>query len=106
MRVYHWISRLHWRRLHKCFQRKRKEESTHKLQKYPKFQKAFIELGRQWEVSNDTIALLEEFTCVMYGRTREKDINNARYKLLLKMVGPNDKLNLSSKVNFARHPPC
>ena len=59
-----------------------------------------------WEVSNDTIALLEEFTCVMYGRSREKDINNARYKLLLKMVGPNDKLNLSSKVNFARHPPC
>ena len=42
----------------------------------------------------------------MYGRNREKNINNARFQLLLKMVGPKDKLNLNSKVYFARLPPC
>ena len=89
-----------------AFKGKGKKNPFKLLQKYPKFQRAFIELGRYWEVSNETIGLLEEFTCIMYERNREKNINNARFQLLLKMVGPKDKLNLNSKVDFARLPPC
>ena len=49
---------------------------------------------------------LEEVTCLMYGNTGIKCINEVRTLMLRKMVGDEDKLSSKSKVDFARLPPC
>lgn len=49
---------------------------------------------------------IEQFTCLMYGRSRDTSVDVARAKLLRKMVGENEKLTSKSKVDLARLPPC
>ena len=49
---------------------------------------------------------LKEFTCLMYGDTRETKVNLVRGKMLRKMVGGNKKLTSNSKIDLARLPPC
>ena len=42
----------------------------------------------------------------MYGFMRMKDINTVRTQMLLKMIGDEDKLTTTSKVDLSRLPPC
>ena len=49
---------------------------------------------------------IEQFTCLMYGRSRDTSVDVARAKLLRKMVDENEKLTSKSKVDLARLPPC
>ena len=64
------------------------------------------ELGNSWEVVPKIQQELEEFTCIMYGETRETSVNLVRAKMMHKMVGQNEKLTSKSKVDLARIPPC
>ena len=64
------------------------------------------ELGNSWEVVPKIQQELEEFTCIMYGETRETSVNLVRAKMMHKMVGRNMKLTSKSKVDLARIPPC
>ena len=89
-----------------AFRGKGKVGPLKKLQKYPKFQKAFKDLGSDWKVKDEVYESLEEFTCLMYGNTHIKCINEVRTLMLRKMVGDEDKLSSKSKVDFARLPPC
>ncbi|KAI9541765.1 hypothetical protein NQZ68_027129 [Dissostichus eleginoides] len=60
--------------------------------------KAFSQLGDNWNVKPEVLKQLEQFTCLIYGESRESSVDAVRAKLLRKMVG--------SKVDLARLPPC
>uniref|UniRef100_UPI00358F49B5 uncharacterized protein n=1 Tax=Myxine glutinosa TaxID=7769 RepID=UPI00358F49B5 len=89
-----------------AFRGKGKVGPLKKHQKYPRFQKAFIDLGSDWKVKDEDYDALEEFTCLMYGTTCIKSINEVRALMLRKMVGDEDKLTSKSKVDFSQLPPC
>lgn len=66
----------------------------------------FRQLGDSWNLTPNMLKLLEEFTCIIYGFPRVKELNEARAKMLQKMVGEDEALSMKSKVDFARLPPC
>ena len=67
-----------------AFRGKGKVGPLKKLQKYPRFQKAFKDLGTDWKVKPGIYEALEEFTCLLYGNTRTKSINEVRLLMLKK----------------------
>ena len=69
------------------------------------FHSAFRQLGVEWNIQPQTVMQLEEFTCLMYVQSRESSIEVVRTKLLRKMVGKDEKLTSTSKVDLARLPP-
>ena len=86
-----------------AFKGKGKVFPLKKLQQYPRFQKVFKDLGSAWDVQEELYSTLEEFTCVMYGNTHNKSINELRVLMLRKMVGEGDMLSSKSKVDFFHH---
>jgi hypothetical protein len=89
-----------------AFKGKGKVNPLKKLEKKPKFQDSFAKLGVSWDVEVKLIDELEEFTCIMYGYPRVKQVDTVRALMLKKMVGEGDTLRSSSKVDLARLPPC
>ncbi|KAK1892233.1 Protein adenylyltransferase FICD [Dissostichus eleginoides] len=81
-----------------AFKGKGKVGPLKKLVKNPKFHRAFSQLGDNWNVKPEVLKQLEQFTCLIYGESRESSVDAVRAKLLRKMVG--------SKVDLARLPPC
>lgn len=57
-------------------------------------------------MDKELIDSLEAFTCLMYGKPREKSLNTVRSIMLKNMVGSDEKLTAKSKVNLSRLPPC
>jgi len=68
-----------------------------KLEKNPKYHSAFRKLGDDWNVSPQLLKELEQFTCLIYGQSRESSVDVVRHKLLCKMVGEDKKLISKSK---------
>ena len=66
----------------------------------------FRKLGNNWKLDDDVVSDIEAFTCTMYGYPREREINLVRSKMLKKMVGEDEPLNMKSKIDLARLPPC
>lgn len=89
-----------------AFKGKGKVGPLKKLEKNPRFQKAFRQLGDDWTVKTEVLKQLEQFTCLMYGQSRESSVDVVRAKLLRKMVGEDEKLTSKSRVDLARLPPC
>ena len=89
-----------------AFKGKGKVGPLKKLEKNPRFHKAFSQLGDYWNVKPEVLRQLEQFTCLMYGQSRESSVDVVRAKLLRKMVGEDKKLTSKSKVDLARLPPC
>jgi hypothetical protein len=89
-----------------AFKGKGKVGPLKKLEKNPRFHKAFRQLGDDWNVKPEVLKQLEQFTCLMYGENRESSVDVARTKLLRKMVGVGETLTSKSKVDLARLPPC
>ena len=54
--------------------------------KFAKHQQTFQHLGEQWDISEELISGLEEFTCLIYGFPRTKSVNDVRTSMLKKMV--------------------
>ena len=67
-----------------AFKGKGKVGPLKKLQKNPKYQKAFRQLGDDWTVKPEVMADLEAFTCLMYGQARETSVDVVRGKMLKK----------------------
>jgi hypothetical protein len=76
------------------------------MQKLPKFQPILAELGREWAITEELFAGLEEFTCAIYGRPRVKSIDTLRFILIKERSGDADKLQLGRNVDLATLPPC
>ena len=51
-----------------AFKGKDKVTPLKKLQKNPKYQRAFSHLGKDWLVTDELQQEMESFTCIMYGR--------------------------------------
>ena len=66
----------------------------------------FRKFGEEWTVSQDAVIELESFTSLMYGETRITSLNLLRSKMLKKMVGKYQSLNLKSAVDLSKLPPC
>ena len=77
-----------------------------KMEKNPKYHSAFRKLGDDWNVSPQLLKELEQFTCLLYGQSRESSVDVVCHKLLCKIVGEDKKLTSKSKVDLARLPPC
>lgn len=63
-------------------------------------------MGDEWEVPDDVLHMIEAFTCCIYGYERDTSINLVRYKMLKKMVGEDEELTATSKVDLNKLPPC
>ena len=66
----------------------------------------FRKLGDEWEVPDDVLHMTEAFTFCIYGYQRDTSINLVRYKMLKKMVGEDEELTATSKVDLNKLPPC
>ena len=80
--------------------------SMEKLEKHPRFYKAFRQLGEEWNLKCHMLKQLEEFTCLMYEQNRESSMDALRAKFLSKIVVEDEKLTSKSKIDLARLPPC
>ena len=89
-----------------AFKGKGKVGPLKKLQKNPKYQKAFRQLGDNWTVKPEVMVDVEAFTCLMYGQAQETSVDVVQGKMLKKMVGEDERLTTKSKVDLARLPPC
>lgn len=70
------------------------------LEKNPDFQTAFGNLGSNLDTMNiDVIALLEEYTCQLYG-SKDKDINRVRFENFQKAYGSKTGIDLRKKGKF------
>ena len=83
-----------------AFKGKGKVNPLKKLQKNPKYQRAFRQLGESWLVTDEVQQEMESFTCTMYGHVRIKSVDAVRAKMLRKMVGAEQVLNSKSKVDL------
>ena len=63
-------------------------------------------IGDDWNVSPQLLKELEQFTCLIYGQSREFSVDVVRHKLQCKMVGEDKKLTSKSNVDLACLPPC
>lgn len=88
-----------------AFKGKGKVNPLKKLQKNPRYQKAFSQLGTAWLVTDELQTEMESFTCTMYGQARMKSVDAVRAKMIKKMVGADQVLDSSSKVDLDRLPP-
>ena len=80
------------------FARRRKKIGLKLLKSDEKYQKLFHKLGG-WEVTNEMFVELQEFTCLMYGGKKCKDVNNLRYQMFVKRKGKNESQHLSACMN-------
>ena len=85
-----------------AFKGKGKVGPLRKLEKNPKYHSAFRKLDDDSNVSPQLLKELEQFTCLIYGQSRESSVDVVRHKLLRKIVGEDKKL----KVDLACLPPC
>ena len=88
------------------FKGKGKLGPLRKLQKYPRFQEVFAQLGSEWDLDTKVQTHLEAFTCIMYGHARVTNVDEVRTLMLKKMVGEDEALTEKSKVDLSRLPPC
>ena len=76
------------------------------LPKNPKFAATLTRLGESWEVPDDLVDELEEFTCSMYGRARARKVNELRYIRIKELCTKDNQLNPSKNVDRGTLPPC
>lgn len=77
-----------------------------RLKGLPRYQSVLRRLGKDWEVTPEDKKELERFTCIIYGYNRVHSIDRVRAVMLQKMVGANNNLSASSKVDLSKLPQC
>ena len=76
-----------------------------KLKKNPMFHKVLRQLGDDWNVTPQMLKELEQFTCLMYGQSRQSSVD------VVCVAqdggeGGDEKLTVKSRVDLTRLPPC
>ena len=72
-------------------------------------QRAFFQLGTEMNISDNTIAAIQKYTCFMYGMKKLKDINDVRTQLFLDKYKPKkdaDRISCVKKLDGSSLPPC
>ena len=62
-----------------AFKGKGKVKAIRLLQKKENYQRVFSRLGDEWDICNDLLSALSEFTCALYGKPRMANVNRVRY---------------------------
>ena len=75
------------------------------LLKEKKFENVLSKIGDSWHIDEGLIDSLEEFTCALYGRKKDTDINKVRADKLKEKCGI-DKLDPTKNFHMASLPPC
>ena len=88
-----------------AFKGKGKIGPLKKLQRYPRFQAAYKQLGIYWRVKDKQYDCLEEFVCLMYGYPHISSVDEVHTLMLQKMVGAEETLTFKSKVELSHLPP-
>ena len=82
------------------FYRKGKAMCWKVLEKHPKYVVAFQDLGPSWDLKDETIELLEEYVCELYG-CRKNNVNEVRYQLFQQKYKRQSKI-----IDISLLPPC
>jgi hypothetical protein len=90
-----------------AFKGKGKVRQIKLLEKTEKYQKILGALGDHWDVSNTLENELEAFTCAMYGRKNDTNVDHLRYTILREKSGGRDgKIDINRNVDLSLLPPC
>ena len=73
------------------FFRKGKNSCNKILEAKSEFQRAFAQLGEDWDVSENIVKDLEHFLCLLYG-CKAKDVDSARYEMFDKKFQNENKV--------------
>ena len=76
------------------------------LQKTPRFAAVLSKLGEEWDITEDLIDDLEEFTCAIYGRARVHKVDELRHVRIKELCAKEDQLYPSKNVDLGTLPPC
>jgi len=76
------------------------------LQKTPKFAAVLSRLGEEWNITEDLINDLEDFTCAIYGRARVHKVDELRHIRIQELCAQEDQLHPSKNVDLGSLPPC
>ena len=69
------------------------------LQKTPKFAAVLCRLGETWDITEDLLDELEEFTCAIYGRARVHKVNELRYIRIQELCAKEDQTHPPKNVD-------
>ena len=90
-----------------AFKGKGKVKPIKLMQRIPKFQAMFASLGDLWDIPDDLMNGLEEFTCAMYGKPHMKSVDELRLQLLQAKCGNDDgTVDPNRNIDLANLPPC
>ena len=77
------------------------------MKRNERFKHLFTELEEAWQVEEELLISIEEFTCALYGKERIKNVNELRFFLLQSKCGKDDgTLDKSSSFDLSALPPC
>ena len=60
----------------------------------------FARLGEEWDINEDLLSALSEFTCALYGKPRIASVNEVRYCCVVEVCGRNEDETLCQPKNF------
>ena len=84
------------------FKGKGKVRPPKKLEKNPRFHKAFRRMGDDWNIKAHVMKQLEQFTYLVYVHISKSSVNAVHVKLSYNMVGEDKKLISKSGVDLSR----
>ena len=77
------------------------------LNQNSKFMQIFAEVGNSWELDEQILSGVQEFTCRLYGfNSRIKKVDEAREIKIKKMCGSSLELRQGLSVDLSTFPPC
>jgi len=91
------------------FNRKGKIRPLKLLQKNHDAQAAFSQLGRETEVSEDTVVNIEKFVCEMYSKKKISSVDEVRLQIFLDKYKPKkgeQRFSCVNKFDGSALPPC
>ena len=93
---------LHWRELHELLETQGKVRPPKKLERDPRFHKAFRHMGDDWNVKAHVMQQLEQFAYLVYRQFSKFYVSAVHVKLPHNMVGEDKKLISKSGVDLSR----
>ena len=83
-----------------AFKEKGKVKAIKLLQKKENYQMVFARLGEEWDINEDLLSALSEFTCALYSKSRIASVNKVRYCCIVEVCGRNEDETLRQPKNF------
>ena len=89
-----------------CFKGIGKLKPYKTLQKSPEYEKSIGNLGDTWDISVNSLSVLQKFTCSIYGNKNIALIDKLRLNLLQRKCDNKNLLDSNKRVDLSSLPPC